>query len=93
MRILVVGATGTIWRAVVAADSLTRVAELVSFGHAIRPDRVLLEFAPMPQAYGHDPISAGGPDRWVLECPRPKAWTARTPGTRTSREHPGTAVR
>ena len=47
----------------------------------------------MPRAYGRDSISAGGPDRWLLECPGPKAWTARTPRTRTSAEHPGTAVR
>jgi hypothetical protein len=47
----------------------------------------------MPQAHGRDSISAEAPDRWLLECSRPKAWTARTPATRTSVEHPGTAVR
>ena len=47
----------------------------------------------MPRAFGDDSVSAGGPDRWILECPRPKAWTARIPATRTSAEHPGTAVR
>ncbi len=46
----------------------------------------------MPLAYGHDSVSADGPDRWLLECPRPKAWNPRTPSSRTSAEHPGTAV-
>jgi hypothetical protein len=47
----------------------------------------------MPGAYGLDSVSAGGPERWILECSLPKAWTARAPATRTSPEHPGTAVR
>lgn len=47
----------------------------------------------MPRSYGHDLISAGGPNRWLLECSWPKAWTVRIPATRTSAEHPGTAVR
>ena len=47
----------------------------------------------MPKPYGFDSVSAGGPDRWLLESPSPKSWTARTPATRTSAEHPGTAVR
>lgn len=46
-----------------------------------------------PKPYGLDSVSAGGPQRWILECPLPKTWTARTPATRTSVEHPGTAVR
>lgn len=47
----------------------------------------------MPKPYGFDSVSAGGPGRWTLECLLPKAWTARTAATRTSVEHPGTAVR
>ena len=46
----------------------------------------------MPSAHGEDLASPAGRG-WRLECVRPKAWTPRSRATRTSPEHPGTAVR
>jgi len=46
----------------------------------------------MPAAHGEDLASPAG-EGWRLECARAKAWTPRSRATRTSPEHPGTAVR
>lgn len=46
----------------------------------------------MPQAHGSDRSSPGRGETWTLETARTKGWRARRPATRTSPEHPGTAV-
>jgi hypothetical protein len=46
----------------------------------------------MPQAYGSDRASAGSENTWTLDAAHTKGWRARRPATRTTPEHPGTAV-
>ena len=47
----------------------------------------------MPQPYGEDSVSSPVAGRWLVSCPHPKSWTARSAATRLSAEFPGTAVR
>ncbi|HUP44294.1 MAG TPA: hypothetical protein VM779_02170 [Thermoanaerobaculia bacterium] len=44
------------------------------------------------QAHGSDRVRRGHGEQWVLFCPRPKGWVARTPKTLTASERPGSAV-
>jgi hypothetical protein len=46
----------------------------------------------MPQAHGRDRAGAGSDGRWTISSPVSKGWRARRSGTRTTAEHPGTAV-
>src|SRR5713226_6533586 len=45
------------------------------------------------KSYGSDTIEPQKDGTFLLECPIPKGWIGRRPGTQTSAEHPGTAVR
>ena len=47
----------------------------------------------MPRALGRDRLEVAGVGRLVLICEASKSWRARSPGTPTSAEHPGSAVR
>ncbi len=47
----------------------------------------------MPEPHGTDRLSLGPDGRFVLLARDPKGWRPRLPATRTSAEHPGTAVR
>ena len=46
----------------------------------------------MPEAHGHDRAVAAPGGRWTISSSRSKGWRARRAGTRTTAEHPGTAV-
>lgn len=46
----------------------------------------------MPAAHGRDRASPAGDGRWAIVSPVAKRWRARRPATRTSPEHPGTAI-
>ena len=46
----------------------------------------------MPVAYGRDRAVERGDGSWSIVTPSAKGWRARTPATRLSAEHPGTAV-
>jgi hypothetical protein len=45
------------------------------------------------KAHGHDTVLPQKDGSFLLECPMPKGWIGRRPGTQMSAEHPGTAVR
>jgi len=45
------------------------------------------------KAHGHDTVLPQKDGSFLLECPMPKGWIGRKPGTQMSAEHPGTAVR
>lgn len=47
----------------------------------------------MPRPVGTDRLDVAPEGRLILHSARPKGWRGRTPATRTSSEHPGTAVR
>jgi len=46
----------------------------------------------MPAEHGRDRVSPGRDGAWSVESPESKGWQARRPATRTSAEHPGTAI-
>jgi hypothetical protein len=46
----------------------------------------------MPRAYGGDLVERAPDGSWLLTATVSKGWTARSPATRTSVEHPGSAV-
>ncbi len=46
----------------------------------------------MPRAVGRDRLGVETAGQVLLDCDAPKGWRARMPATRTSAEHPGTAL-
>ncbi len=46
----------------------------------------------MPDAHGRDRVTPISDGRWTITSAFPKGWRARRSGTRTTAEHPGTAV-
>jgi hypothetical protein len=46
----------------------------------------------MPEAHGRDRAAPVAGGRWAISSPFSKGWRARRAGTRTTPEHPGTAV-
>ncbi len=47
----------------------------------------------MPRPFGRDRIAGAREGKLLLSCAEPKGWRARSPGTATSADHPGTCVR